>query len=65
MPYFPKFLLREIPSATSCMIFNKSFFKHRIFESLLLFKSLIVTTEPESVVGIAAFSLLYPKINNI
>ena len=54
MLYFPKFLLRKIPTATSSMVFSKQFFTHThthriqylffiIFESLL-FKSLIVTT---------------------
>ena len=49
MLYFPKFLLRKIPAVTPSLIFNK-FFTHKIqylffmiFESLLLFKSLIVT----------------------
>ena len=51
MLYFPKFPLRKIPKATSSMVFNKYFFTHRIqhllfkiFESLILFKSLMVTT---------------------
>ena len=51
MLYFPKFLVHKTLTATSSMIFNNQFFTHRIqylffivFKSLLLFKSLIVTT---------------------
>ena len=51
MLYVPKFLLHKIPTVTYNTIFNKYFFTNRIqnlffiiFESLLLFKSLIVTT---------------------
>ena len=51
MLYFPKFLLQQIPTVMSSMIFSKYFFIHRIeylffvlLKSLLLFKSLILTT---------------------